>query len=713
MALLGALAQPVTILPGVGPAAARRFTALGITTVGTLLEHFPRAHEDRSRVTPLTAVEPGRPVVVHAQVAAHHWFGPRGRHLRVLLTDAVAASPADRAVTEPDRARSAADAYPPPAGRRGCATLLCFGRRYLAHSLPPGRRITVAATFQRRGGELESAGFELFGGHDAANCGRIIPLYPLTEGIRPAMLRRTMLAACRYLDDLETPWDPCCRSHDLLPVAEAVRALHFPACAAQIEPARTAVAYAELLQLQTALRQRRPPLRRVRHFDGALLARVIARLPFPLTAGQDAALAEIVASLRSAVPSARLVQGDVGSGKTLVALLAVACAVEAGAQVAFVVPTELLARQHLRSARAILAGAGIGVALLTGAGAELPGGHAATRRELLADLRSGTIDVLVGTHALLQEAVDFARLGLVVIDEQHRFGVLQRRRLLQREPRADLLLMTATPIPRSLALTAYGDLERSIISELPPGRSPVRTHLVRLGNLEKVYTRVRTELASGGQVYVVAPRIAPREGGARDAGAPAPAPARPVPDAEAVYADLRSRVYPEFRVGLIHGAVHEARKHAVMESFRRGETAVLVATTVVEVGVDVANATGMVVLGAERFGLATLHQLRGRVGRGARPACAYLVYGEPLSDAGAERLRAMKESSDGFEIAERDLAQRGPGELLGLRQAGLPALRVADLTRDLDLALQARRDAQAARAPAAPDGTVAEEPTCA
>ena len=696
--LLGALAQPVTDLPGVGPAAARRFAALGITSVGALLEHFPRTHEDRSQVTALAVVESGRPAVVRAQVSGHEWFGPRHQHLRVVLSDAAPA-------------RAAANATAARTHGQGRAALLCFGRRYLARSLPPGRRITIAATFQRRGAELEAAGFELLRDGDAANSGRIIPVYTLTEGIRPAMLRRAMLAACRYLTHLATPWDPYCRRRGLPPVAESVRALHFPTCVAQVERARTGVAYAELLQLQTALRQRQPPRRRARQFDGALLARVVARLPFGLTAGQDAALAEIVASLRGPVPSARLLQGDVGSGKTLVALLAAACVVEAGEQVALVVPTELLARQHLRSAGVVLAAAGVRIAGLTGAAAELPGGRAARRPELLADLRQGTIDLLVGTHAILQEAVDFARLGLVVIDEQHRFGVLQRRHLLQRTPRADLLLMTATPIPRSLAMTVYGDLERSTIRELPPGRSPVRTLLVRLRNLEKVYAQVRTELAAGRQVYVVAPRI-----GSPEEDPPETTPASSVPDAQAVYADLSSHVYPEFRVGLIHGAVNEARKHALMESFRRGETTVLVATTVVEVGVDVANATAVVVLGAERFGLATLHQLRGRVGRGTRPGYAYLVYGDSLSDAAAGRLRAMREASDGFEIAERDLVQRGPGELLGLRQAGLPALRVADLPRDLGLALLARRDARHSGAetgaPTAGGDLAAEQSTC-
>ena len=678
--LLHRLTRPVTSLPGVGPAGARRLSALGAATVGELLEHFPRAYEDRRRITPLAALVEGRPVVVHAAVAGHHWFGPRARHLRVTLTEAGAAGPGS----------------PHAPG----AALLCFGRRYLARSLAVGTVVTVAAAFHRRGAEWQAASFELLRGGDRANAGRIVPIYPLSEGIRPAMLRRTMLAAGAALAGVATPWDGYCRRHGLPPVAEAVRALHFPACTGDIERARTAVAYAELLQLQRALRRRRPRRRPARRAGAALPAPIAARLEFALTRGQHAALCEIGNGLRAALPCARLLQGDVGCGKTLVALLAAAWVVEAGEQVAFVVPTELLARQHLSSAGRILAPAGMEVALLTGAGAAR-GGQAVARGELLAGVRRGEVDVLFGTHALLQDEVVFARLGLVVIDEQHRFGVLQRRHLLQRAPRADLLLMTATPIPRSLAMTVYGDLERTVIRELPPGRLPVRTHLVRLANVGKVYDRVRAELAAGGQVYVVAPRIgapAPPPAGAHGAqsvagGAPAPL---PDPDAESLFAALHDEVYPEYPCGLIHGAMNELDKHAAMEAFRRGALSILVATTVVEVGVDVANATGIVVFGAERFGLATLHQLRGRVGRGTRQGYAYLVYGEPLSEAGAERLRAMKESSDGFEIAERDLGQRGPGQLLGLRQAGLPELRVAELPRDLPLALHAR--AQIARA---------------
>ncbi len=693
--LLHQLTQGVTSLPGVGPAGARRLAAVGAATVGELLEHFPRAYEDRRRITPLAALVEGQPAVVRGEIAAQHWFGPRARHLRVTLTEAGAA-----------RTGRAAD---PARPRAPSAALLCFGRRYLARSLAVGTVVTVAAAFHRRGAEWEAAGFELLPAGDRANGGRIIPIYPLSEGIRPAMLRRAMLAACEGLAGVATPWDGYCRRHALPPVAEAVRTLHFPACTGAIERARTAVAYAELLQLQLALRRRRPPRRRERRARGALPARIAARLQFALTRGQEQALREIGNGLRAALPCARLLQGDVGCGKTLVALLAAAWVVEAREQVAFIVPTELLARQHLSSACRILAPAGIEVALLTGAGAAR-GGQSVARGELLAGLRRGEVDVLFGTHALLQDEVVFARLGLVVVDEQHRFGVLQRRHLLQREPRADLLLMTATPIPRSLAMTVYGDLERTVIRELPPGRLPVRTHLVRRANIGKVYDRVRAELAAGGQVYVVAPRIgAPAQPavGAQAAqsvagGAPAPAPVADDADvadaAESLFAALRDEVYPEYPSGLIHGAMNELDKHAAMAAFRCGALSILVATTVVEVGVDVANATGIVVFGAERFGLATLHQLRGRVGRGARQGYAYLVYGEPLSEAGAKRLRAMKESSDGFEIAERDLGQRGPGQLLGLRQAGLPELRVAELPRDLPLALRAR----AQIAPAAP-----------
>ena len=745
----------VTTLPGVGPAVARRLARLGPRTVAELLEHFPRAHQDRRRVTPLAAVEPGCPVVVEAEVAAHRQFGPRGRFLRLELA-AVAPPPAAAAgaggvptqagsvpaATAPaqtgpasaeaeamlpeSRAESAgggassaeAGAVPAAAGAMpqepGAApaqagampavrqaeagpaprvALLCFGRRYLAWTAPVGSRVTVAATFERRGATLEASIFELRQRPDPASFDCIIPIYPLTEGVRPAALRKIMLAACARLEGLATIWDRHCLRRGLLPVALAVRALHFPADYEQLRRARTAVAYAELLQLQVGLRRRqgrRRPRPRPRRFTGSLGAQVAGRLPFTLTADQTAAVQEIERGLRTDTPGARLLQGDVGSGKTLVALLAAAAVVEAGEQAALIVPTELLAHQHFATAELVLAACGVRVGLLTGAAT------AASRGELLAALRRGEVDLLLGTHALLQADVRFHRLGLVIVDEQHRFGVAQRRYLVQNNPAADLLLMTATPIPRSLALTVYGDLELATIRELPPGRLPVRTHLARLDRLEKVYAHVQAELAAGGQAYFVAPRITPT--GDTDPALPAAADATttPPPDAESLHAALSAVVYPQYAVGMVHGGMDEQRKHATLTAFRSGELRVLVATTVVEVGVDVAGATCMVVLGAERFGLATLHQLRGRVGRGPRQAYAFLVYDPTLPPTGIARLRALKESGDGFVIAEHDLMQRGPGELLGLRQAGLPELRVADLSRDFELARLARCDAAAA-----------------
>ena len=345
-------------------------------------------------------------------------------------------------------------------------------------------------------------------GDDPASFGRIIPVYPLTEGVRPALLRRTMLAACTCLQGLDTPWDCYCRRRGLLPVAVAIRALHFPDDGEALRHARTSLAYAELLQLQVALHRKQAPRREPRRFSGALPDSVVRRLPFALTGDQEAVRREIAAGLRALLPGARLLQGEVGCGKTLVALLAAACVIEAQEQVALIVPTELLARQHARTATSVLAPCGIRVALLTGNTA--PGasrGRGAGRQALLAALRAGQIDLLVGTHALLQEDVAFAGLGLVIVDEQHRFGVAQRRHLLERNPQADLLLMTATPIPRSLALTVYGDLELSLIRQLPPGRSPVRTHLARSDRLPEVLARVRRQLAGGGQAYFVAPRI--------------------------------------------------------------------------------------------------------------------------------------------------------------------------------------------------------------
>ncbi|HVO38096.1 MAG TPA: ATP-dependent DNA helicase RecG, partial [Spirochaetia bacterium] len=401
----------------------------------------------------------------------------------------------------------------------------------------------------------------------------------------------------------------------------------------------------------------------------------IDRLPFTLTEDQKSVVREIQEDLLSGTPMSRLLQGDVGCGKTLVALLSALIVTAAGEQVAFVAPTELLARQHAESAARLVEPLGVRIAFLSGAVSGEP------RALLLSALVAGQIDILFGTHALFSEDVTYRNLGLVIIDEQHKFGVLQRQALKRKGAAPDLLLMTATPIPRTLALTAFGDLDISTIRMMPPGRCPVITHLAREGNEDKVYRRVRQEITKGRQAYFVYPLIGESESLA-------------VKDAESAFKMLRDEVYPGIPAALIHSRVGEEETERTMAAFVAGSVKVLVATSVVEVGVDVPNATCMVIEHAERFGLSTLHQLRGRVGRGTEQSYAFLVYGSKLTPEGVERLKVMKETSDGFLIAERDMRLRGPGELLGVRQSGFLEFRAANLAEHGRLLINARDDAR-------------------
>jgi ATP-dependent DNA helicase RecG len=399
-------------------------------------------------------------------------------------------------------------------------------------------------------------------------------------------------------------------------------------------------------------------------------------LPFKLTNGQKTALREIVTDMQRPEPMNRLLQGDVGAGKTVVALIAAIVAMENGLQVAFMAPTEILADQHYLTIRRLLDQTHFRVGALTGSATS------AKRKALLAELASGTTQLVVGTHALVEEAVQFRELGLVVIDEQHRFGVVQRAALRAKGLNPDVLVMTATPIPRTLALTTFGDLDVSVIRELPPGRQPIRTLARTESRRDDVYSLVRQELDAGRQAYVIYPLV--EESQRVDLRA-----------ATEMADHLQQEVFPEFKVALLHGRLKQDEKDRVMAGFARGEIHVLVSTTVVEVGVDVANATVMVVEHAERFGLSQLHQLRGRVGRGEHPSTCVLLYQHPISEAGKARLDALVETTDGFVIAERDLEQRGPGDFFGTRQSGLPTLRVGDLLRDHALMEDARREAAA------------------
>jgi ATP-dependent DNA helicase RecG len=480
-------------------------------------------------------------------------------------------------------------------------------------------------------------------------------------------------------DRVEDELPDALRRKRVLPVkAEALREVHFPTSLERARDAHRRLAYDELLSLQLeparSAARRRSLQRRVESLPAELDAKIRKALPFELTDDQEAVIAEIRADLERPHPMARLLQGEVGSGKTLTAFLAAAPLIEAGSQVAFMAPTELLARQHADNAARLLEPLGVRVGLLSGGLAET------NRTELLSRIGGGQVDLIVGTHALFSRDVAFARLRLVIVDEQQRFGVDQRARLAAKTADPDMLMMTATPIPRTLALTLFGDIDVSTIRTMPKGRKQVETHLARLGNEQKVYDFVKKELSRGRQAYFVYPLIAESDRSELRA-------------AESMYERLAAEVFAGFKLGLIHSRVAEQEKNETMEAFRDGKVDILVATSVVEVGVDVSNATCMVIEHAERFGLSALHQLRGRVGRGSEQSYCFLVYDPNLTETGKERMRVMHAEHDGFAIAEKDLQIRGPGDLRGVEQSGYLRLNFADLAQDTDILLAAREDA--------------------
>ncbi|MBT3605730.1 MAG: ATP-dependent DNA helicase RecG, partial [Candidatus Latescibacteria bacterium] len=463
---------------------------------------------------------------------------------------------------------------------------------------------------------------------------------------------------------------------------EAIEKVHFPDAFADVDAARHRLAFDEIFYIQLYLGQmqkkREKTPGRVLTPNGKLAKQLVASLPFELTGAQKRSVEEIGNDLTRSVAMHRLLQGDVGSGKTLVALLAMLASVDTGCQAALMAPTEILAEQHANTIRNLVEPLGLDVRLLTGRT------RAAARREILTGLLSGTVSILVGTHALVQENVLFADLGLVVVDEQHRFGVEQRATLREKGADSHLLVMTATPIPRSLALTLYGDLDVTLLDELPPGREPVKTGWRLAADRAKAFQFLRSEVAQGRQVYIVYPLV--EESGKSELKA-----------ATETFEDLSTGLLSDLRLGLLHGRMKGDEKEAVMDAFRRGEVDVLVATTVIEVGVDVPNATVMMVEHAERFGLSQLHQLRGRVGRGQHASYCILIADpqEHLSGEAKERLDAIAQTTDGFEISEVDLKIRGPGQIFGTRQAGFPEFRFADLARDVDVVVLAREEAQA------------------
>jgi len=635
-----------------------RLGKLGIRSEQDLLLHLPLRYEDQTRLTRIDALRAGETAQVEGTVVRADVSGRGRRTLQVELRDATGSLSLRFFHFFASQLAQLA------AGRRIRAIGEARGGLFGLEMVHPRYRVV------REGTPLPD---------------RLTPVYPTAAGIGQAALRSRVLAAVRGAELPDTVPPECAPAGALPPLMDALRLLHEPPPDVSLEaledrshPAWRRVVFEELLAQQLSLRRARQERARRRASalrDRGLVERLLAGLPFELTPAQRRAWREIGDDLARTQPMSRLLQGDVGSGKTVVAALAAAQAIGSGAQAALMAPTEILAEQHHRKLAPWMNAIGVRVAWLAGSLKE------SEKRRVRAHSAAGEVDLLIGTHALIEEAVELPRLGLAIVDEQHRFGVAQRLALRGKATKLPhQLMMSATPIPRTLAMSYYADLDVSVIDELPPGRTPVRTRLLAESRRDELIERVREAAAAGRQVYWVCPLIEESE-------------ALELQTAIDTHARLSGELAP-LNVGLVHGRLGGPDKQAVMDAFGRGEIHVLVATTVIEVGVDVPNASLMVIEHAERFGLAQLHQLRGRVGRGAAESVCVLMYRAPLSPAARERLKVMYETTDGFEIARRDLLLRGPGEFLGARQSGVPLLRFADLERDAELVEAARECAQ-------------------
>lgn len=644
-------------LEGIGPKSALALASLGVERPKDLLFLLPHSGIDRTRRDSIRdAVLPGV-VTVEVEIVSHQPPRQKGRPHRVLVRDKLLDF-----------------------------QLVFFHARgdYLTKLLPPGERRIVSGRVELFDGLAQMAHPDhILRLGETAELPLYEPVYPLTAGVTQKLVAKGVASALARLPELAEWIDPGqCARENWPRWAEAVRAVHAPRSPADLAataPARARLAYDELFAHQLTLSLARASLRRVKgresRGDGTLRARVLAGLPYAPTGAQTRAVTEIAADMASPLRMNRLLQGDVGAGKTLVAFMALLTAVEAGGQGVLMAPTEILARQHHEGLAGLAALAGVRLELLTGRD------KGAERAAKLADLAAGRIGILVGTHAVFQKDVEFADLRLAIVDEQHRFGVAQRMELGAKGQAADVLVMTATPIPRSLALASYGDMDVSVLDEKPPGRQPIRTALIPTDRLEEVIAKLRHAVAEGRQAYWVCPLVEDSE-------------VLDYASAEARFKSLRAAL-GEGVVALVHGQMPPAEKDAAMAGFIAGQTQVLVATTVIEVGVNVPAATIMVIERAETFGLAQLHQLRGRVGRGSAQSTCLLLYQSPLSESGARRLKVLRDTEDGFRIAEEDLAMRGAGDLIGTAQSGLPRFRVADLERQTALMAVAQSDARA------------------
>ena len=693
--LIGEIQTPVSNLYGAGKTTVEQLNRLGVSTVGDLLRLWPRAWEDRSRYNTLSEWNTFHKLNVPVTVMDQQWFGyGRMKTLKLIVCDSE--------------------------GTRG--ELACFNRPFLEKAFPEGTKALVYGSFSVKYGAIQSSSFDIEQ-YDTAER-RILPVYPLTQGLTQTKLRKLIEQALNSYArgiDSELPADVL-NKYGYPDKRTVLFAMHRPASMQEAENARTALIFEEFFLYEAAVGMRALERRGVlprtgksaavaksggkagilssesegesgvllsaaaeagvqsaqdtlRYEYSPLQKELLSRLPFTLTVDQQAVTAEINADLDGTAPAARLIQGDVGSGKTLVAFLACLKVIEGGGQAALMAPTELLARQHADNAAKLLEPLGVRLAFLTG------NLKAAGRSQLLQQLASGNIDLIIGTHALFSAQTAYKNLRMVVIDEQHRFGVLQRSAIIQKgidsaDKTPHFLMMSATPIPRTLALSMFGDLDISVIKTMPPGRKPVITYIAPQSKAEKVYYFIGQDILAGKQAYFVYPIIEDSD-------------TLSLKSAEDMFAEL-TRDFPHHRLALLHSKVPEDEARAIMQEFRAGAIHILVATSVIEVGVDVPNATCMVIEHADRFGLSALHQLRGRIGRGSDQSYCFLLYGKNITETGMARLKVMASTTDGFVIAEEDLKLRGPGDIGGIEQSGYCGFELADPIRDFALLEKAR-----------------------